>query len=314
MVGGIVDGSESGSTVGFHPSSGMAFFLTFLSMICWGSWSNSAKEAEKRSVPFPHFYTDYVFAIFVSSIVYWVLLADAEMDFHCLGNSVDHWRVLSSVAAGCIFNVANVLMVHGINIAGLSVAFPLAIGTSLVGGTILIYFVDVNQRPSSPAKLFLGVAAGFAAVVCIAIADRLKQASAPGARQGLQEYMNQPINSSVAKASSPAASAAVCLVSGLLMSCWPPLSAYAQDKTGVNPTRSSQSSTPFPPFSRLLTEFCCWAAVGTLNPYFAFMLFSGATLLTTLKPSPVAIFLFWCEDNTVEGGTDSRAVTSPGEC
>ena len=45
---------------------------------------------------------------------------------------------------------------------------------------------------------------------------------------------------------SPMVSGAVCLVSGLLMSCWGPLSAYAQDKT----------------------------AAGSLNPYFAFFLFA----------------------------------------
>ena len=35
---------------------------------------------------------------------------------------------------------------------------------------------------------------------------------------------------------------------------------------------------------------CCVTA-----RYFAFVLFSGATLLTSLKPSPVAVFLFWCD-------------------
>ena len=37
--------------------------LCVLSLICWGSWSNSAKEAGKRRVPFPHFYQDYAYGI-----------------------------------------------------------------------------------------------------------------------------------------------------------------------------------------------------------------------------------------------------------
>ena len=37
------------------------------------------------------------------------------------GAPVDRWRVLASVAAGAIFNVANALMCYGINLAGLSV-------------------------------------------------------------------------------------------------------------------------------------------------------------------------------------------------
>jgi hypothetical protein len=30
--------------------------LCVVSLVCWGSWSNSAKEAGFRKVPFPHFY------------------------------------------------------------------------------------------------------------------------------------------------------------------------------------------------------------------------------------------------------------------
>jgi hypothetical protein len=31
--------------------------------------------------------------------------------------------------------------------------------------------------------------------------------------------------------------------------------------------------------------------------YFAFLLFSGATLITSLKPFPVSAFLFWCDQD-----------------
>ena len=36
--------------------------LAVLSLVCWGSWSNSAKKAGDEKCPFPHFYTDYAFA------------------------------------------------------------------------------------------------------------------------------------------------------------------------------------------------------------------------------------------------------------
>ena len=242
-----------------------AFPLTLLSLLCWGSWSNTAKMADNRNVPFPHFYTDYAFAIFCSSIAWWIVLGSGEMgsfgdDGSLSGaQSVDHWRVFAGIASGTVFNVANVLMVYGINLAGLSVAFPLAIGTSLVVGTVLIYVVDPGQRPSSPAKLFAGVMCGFLAVICIAIADRLKRTT--------REALAQPINQSKST-SNTAFHAIICLVSGLLMGCWGPLSSYAQDKTSP----------------------------GALNPYFAFVLFAGMTFFTSLKPSPIAIFLVWADD------------------
>ena len=219
---------------------------------------------------------DYAYGILCTAIVFWLTLGEARLDSGGDGHAVDRWRVLASIGAGTIFNIANVLMVYGINLAGLSVAFPLAIGTSLVLGTVLTYFVDTSQRPSSPERLFLGVALGFIAVVFIAVADNLRAKSI--ARSDLEMPINSSPNSSVEAAAgapprttSPAVSGAVCLVSGVLMSCWAPLSAYAQDT-------SSKSS---------------------LSPFFAFLLFSGATLLTSLKPSPIAVFLFWCEDQEV---------------
>ena len=45
-----------------------------------GSWSNSAKEASNRKVPFPHFYVDYAGGIFASSIAWWIILGGAELD------------------------------------------------------------------------------------------------------------------------------------------------------------------------------------------------------------------------------------------
>eukprot|EP01051_Picozoa_sp_SAG22_P001031 SAG22_NODE_35_length_27276_cov_20.395849_19_plen_361_part_00 len=257
------------------PSSfGEALPLAVLSLVCWGSWSNSAKKSGEEKVPFPHFYIDYAFGIFASAVAAWVVLGGAQLDSGFAGEPVQLHRVLAGLAAGTIFNIANVLMVHGINLAGLSVAFPLAIGTSLVLGTLLIYLVDTGQRPSSPPRLFLGVGCGFVAVVAIAIADRLKTAAAAGRpRSGLELPINDSADVTKAPAATPApasptVSAIVCLTSGILMSCWGPLSSYAQDKT----------------------------ASGALNPYFAFVLFATATLLTSLKPSPVAIFLFWCAD------------------
>lgn len=103
--------------------------------------------------------------------MFWLTLGEARLDSGGDGHAIDRWRVLASIGAGSIFNVANVLMVYGINLAGLSVAFPLAVGTSLVLGTVLTYFVEsADQRPSSPEKLFAGVGLGFAAVVSIALA------------------------------------------------------------------------------------------------------------------------------------------------
>ena len=42
---------------------------------------------------------------------------------------------------GFIFNIANVLLIAGIDMVGLAVAFPLSIGIALVEGTALSYLL-----------------------------------------------------------------------------------------------------------------------------------------------------------------------------
>jgi hypothetical protein len=156
-------------------SFGTAFPLAILSLCCWGSWSNTAKEATRLRVPFAHFYADWCLGGFGVAVLAWVALGGAEVAAAEVGaestTDVGRYRVLSALAAGAIFNVANALLVVGINLAGLSVAFPMGIGTALVLGTILTYFVDSGNRPSQPPLLFGGVALGFVAVVAIAAAD-----------------------------------------------------------------------------------------------------------------------------------------------
>ena len=51
------------------------------------------------------------------------------------------YKIGSAIGAGAVFNVANLLLVVAIQIVGLSTAFPLGIGTALVGGTVLTYVV-----------------------------------------------------------------------------------------------------------------------------------------------------------------------------
>jgi glucose uptake protein len=70
-----------------------------------------------------------------------------------------------------IFNVANLLLVAAIEIAGLAVAFPVGIGLALVIGAGSSYILAPH---GNPAMLFGGIALVVAAIVCDAIAYRLR--------------------------------------------------------------------------------------------------------------------------------------------
>jgi glucose uptake protein len=85
--------------------------------------------------------------------------------------------------AGVIFNVANLLLVAAIDIAGLAVAFPVGIGIALVVGAVSSYLITPK---GNALLLFGGIALVLAAIVCDAIAYRERERAKPAmSRRGV---------------------------------------------------------------------------------------------------------------------------------
>ena len=118
----------------FTPQSfGVALVMMVITAICWGSWANTFKGV--KNYRFELFYWDYAIGIFVMSLILALTMGSSGHDtssflanVHAADNSNIGWALL----AGVIFNLANLLLVAGIDMVGLSVAFPLAIGIALV--------------------------------------------------------------------------------------------------------------------------------------------------------------------------------------
>ena len=78
---------------------------------------------------------DFSVGVFVTSLLFWATLGvrwlAKDPDSDTLGTDLE-WmhdarlQIIASVGAGAVFNVANLLLVVGIQIAGLSIAFPIA--------------------------------------------------------------------------------------------------------------------------------------------------------------------------------------------
>src|SRR5215831_15733227 len=125
----------------FVPGSfAAALVMMIASTICWGSWANTYKLT--RGYRFELFYWDYVAGIVLTSLVLALTLGSAGGGpdaFAANLGAADGLNVACAVAAGAIWNLANLLLVAGIEMAGLAVAFPLAIGVALVEGVLLSY-------------------------------------------------------------------------------------------------------------------------------------------------------------------------------
>ena len=80
--------------------------------------------------------------------------------------------MLFAIAGGAVFNVANLLLVAAIDIAGLAVAFPIGIGLALVVGVLLNYAISPKGHPG---LLFGGVALVVLAIILDALAYRRRE-------------------------------------------------------------------------------------------------------------------------------------------
>lgn len=153
-----------------------ALLLLILSMLCWGSWANTLKLCPKYR--FQLFYWDYTIGMAVGALLWGVTagsLGSAGLPFFSDAAHMQLQLILYAVCGGAIFNIANLLLVAAIDVAGLAVAFPVGIGLALVIGAVSSYFV----RPAgNPWLLFLGVALVGVAILFDAAAYRRRETAA----------------------------------------------------------------------------------------------------------------------------------------
>jgi len=191
-----------------------ALLLTILSMLCWGSWANTYKLAGKWR--FELYYFDYALGVLIAATI-------AAFTFGTLG--YDGFLFLDDLmragkrnmaygfAGGVVFNLANMLLVAAIAVAGLAVAFPVGIGLALVIGVIWNYVINPQGNPT---LLFAGVAIVVGAIVVDAIAYRT---------HGIQQAKEKP-KAGQTHSTAPRTSwkgIALSLASGVLMGSFYPL-------------------------------------------------------------------------------------------
>ena len=143
------------------------------SMLCWGSWANTMKLT--LGYAFQLFYWDYVIGIVVGSLIWGFTLGSwGGGDLSFLNNigQADSRHMLFAVAGGAVFNVANLLLVAAIDIAGLAVAFPIGIGLALVVGVLLNYAIAPK---GNPILLFGGMFLVVLAIIFDALAYRRRE-------------------------------------------------------------------------------------------------------------------------------------------
>ncbi|MGB8011504.1 MAG: AcrB/AcrD/AcrF family protein [Terriglobales bacterium] len=189
----------------FTPHSlGLALFMMITSAICWGSWANTYKGV--KNYRFELFYWDYAVGIFLVSLILALTMGSTGNDASSFLNNVrsaDTNNIVSTMVGGAIFNLANLLLVAAIDMAGLAIAFPVSIGIALVVGVISSYAI---QPKGNAALLGAGVVCAFIAVVL------------DGKAYGSLAIAGRVVSKK---------SIVTCVVSGVLMGLWAPFVARA---------------------------------------------------------------------------------------
>jgi len=278
----------------FIPSETHGWIFAFVSLTCWGSWSNAFVVAGRRKKPFRFelFYLDFAMSMVVVQIIFCATLGQISYDGDSSSSLDASEHVLSdelpgklkniglAIAGGVVFNLSNILLVAAIEIAGMAVAFPLGVGTALVIGTCVTYSLDADGKPE---MLFSGVGLGFIAVCLVALTHFLKEreqsaimsnhaAQLPEEENTAKDPRGSETESLVERSSvnldpkqKPGAvkTVGVALSSGILMSFWNPLVVASMKHNG-------KGGDGLSPYAAMLW-FCVSVLVSTI--VFSFYLF-----------------------------------------
>jgi len=217
----------------FSPATfATAFIMTAFSAVFWGSWANTYKGT--KGYAFELFYWDYIVGVVLISLIFALTLGShgaSGESFLANLQATSGANIVWAMIGGFIFNIANLLLVAGIAIAGLAIAFPIAIGIAVIEGVVLSYIL---QPKGNPLYLAGGVALATAAILFDAMAYK---------RLGGNKVTRKGI--------------VVNVVSGLLMGGFAPFV-----------TRAMTAGHPLTPYSvavcfSLGAFLCCFVA----NPY-----------------------------------------------
>jgi glucose uptake protein len=157
----------------------LAVAFCILTMLCWGSWANTRKLVS-RDWRFELYYWDYTLGVLLLTLLLGLTLGSSGSEgrpFAADLAQASSASIASAVIGGAIFNLANILLVAAIEIAGMSVAFPVGIGLALLIGVVVNYFAaPVGSGP----LLALGVMLVTLAILLDAIAYRRLSAARAG--------------------------------------------------------------------------------------------------------------------------------------
>jgi len=201
---------------------GAALILMLTSMVCWGSWPNLLKKLPTWRLEY--FYLDFTLGLLITALIYGAVLGSGDTGAPDFFGRLAHSGsrvVMLAVVGGFIWNIGNILLLNGIMIAGLAVAFPIAAIPAIVLGIGASYWLNPVGNAmvlTSSVVLFL-----LAAQLTAAAYRRLGSVASGHRAKGV----------------------AVALISGLLIGFFPPFVSAAISGSSGSPGLDAYTVSAF---------------------------------------------------------------------
>lgn len=135
----------------------LAVFFFVITMICWGSWANTQKLAQK-TWRFELFYWDLTIGLLLTATL-------AAFTVGTFGNEgrpflediaqANGNSILNAMLGGIVWNLGNILLVAAIAVAGMSVGFPIGGGIAWVLGIIVNFILVIMDKGEPEGNVFL---------------------------------------------------------------------------------------------------------------------------------------------------------------
>jgi len=112
----------------------VALILLILGMLGWGLWANLFKAAGGKW-RFELFYFDFAIGVFIAALVVALTFGSLGFDGFSFRDDLQlagKRQDVFAFGAGIIFNLGNMLLLAGVSVTGMTLAFPACLGCALV--------------------------------------------------------------------------------------------------------------------------------------------------------------------------------------
>jgi len=209
--------------------------LMIFSMLCWGSWANTQKLGKWR-------FELYSYDLSAGVVICAAILAftfgslnSSELTFQENFLIVSYRKMAYCVGAGMVFNLANLLLLGAMSIAGLAVSFPVSFGVAVIVTAIWNFALN----PQGNAILVLGGAVLVTAAIVVnvfAYTTHVDLQAEASKKAALQIDPRAKRTKPRIKPAGPARAVTLSVISGILMGIFSPvMNAGREGDNGVGP-------------------------------------------------------------------------------